>query len=217
MRFPSQYLMASSLMRFQEHYESPNRRFRSKFFTVEDYMDWSAIRTGDFSYFRDWAGFNFPYACTMPFVHDFTRKEHRICSIVEGKVQQSATCYIIASVAGDNATLAHEIVHALFYFDFEYQARVRSLFRSHRSQLSYLRRHLLSDYHRSQVLDETNAYLTTGLGTYADLMHEEGLPIPEFQKLLCDYWGLRTVKQLTSGSWQRRHLHQIDLKKGDLL
>ena len=39
-RFRSQYELASTFLRFQEHYESA--RFKNRVFTLEEFMDWYA-------------------------------------------------------------------------------------------------------------------------------------------------------------------------------
>ena len=58
LRYQSQYELATTFLRFQEHYES--RRFRNRVFSLEDFMDWYASRFGGFTYYQDWAGFNLP-------------------------------------------------------------------------------------------------------------------------------------------------------------
>ena len=57
-RFDSQYALASTFLRIQEHYESS--RFRGRVFSLEDYMDWYAGRFGAFTYYQDWSGFKRP-------------------------------------------------------------------------------------------------------------------------------------------------------------
>src|SRR5512138_554281 len=57
-RFDTLYELASTFLRFQEHYESP--RFRNRIFSLEEFMDWYAEKTGAFTYFTDWSGFNVP-------------------------------------------------------------------------------------------------------------------------------------------------------------
>ena len=55
-RFDTQYALASTFLRIQEHYES--NRFRNRVFSLEQYMDWYAAEFGAFTYFEDWSGFN---------------------------------------------------------------------------------------------------------------------------------------------------------------
>ncbi|MEK7106247.1 MAG: ABC transporter ATP-binding protein, partial [Patescibacteria group bacterium] len=55
---PTQYALASTFLRFQEHYESP--KFRGQFFSLEEFMDWYAEEYGNFTYYKDWTGFNIP-------------------------------------------------------------------------------------------------------------------------------------------------------------
>src|SRR5262245_26903475 len=65
--FETQYELASTFLRFQEHYESP--KFRKKIFSLEEFMDWYGQENkGKFSYFKDWAGFNIPSTEFEPFL-----------------------------------------------------------------------------------------------------------------------------------------------------
>src|SRR4249920_176504 len=79
-RFDSQYELASTFLRIQEHYESS--RFRGRVFTLEQYMDWYAARFGAFTYFEDWSGFNVPSTAFEPFYRGrfdpLLRKEARL-------------------------------------------------------------------------------------------------------------------------------------------
>lgn len=56
-----QYDMCMTFLRYQEKYESPNKRFRGKDFTLVDFMEWySKDRKDAFTYPADWGGFNIP-------------------------------------------------------------------------------------------------------------------------------------------------------------
>ncbi len=71
------YEIGSLFIRMQEFYECPDERFRGKYFTLDEYMDWYAGRhpQGKFSYFEDWAGFNIPGSSLIKFWNVFTEKE----------------------------------------------------------------------------------------------------------------------------------------------
>lgn len=58
--YPTQYELCMSFVRIQEFYESP--KFRGKYFTLEDYIDyWSLTKgKGSFTYPVTWSGFNVP-------------------------------------------------------------------------------------------------------------------------------------------------------------
>src|SRR5262245_51147422 len=82
-RFDAQYALASTFLRFQEHYESS--RFRDRVFSLEEYMDWYAGRFGAFTYFEDWSGFNVPSSALEPFYQGrfdpLLRKERRLLAL----------------------------------------------------------------------------------------------------------------------------------------
>ena len=56
------YDRAMLFCRAQEYYESPNKKFRGKDFSIWDYMKWYSSEYGrGFSYGVDWGGFNIPF------------------------------------------------------------------------------------------------------------------------------------------------------------
>jgi hypothetical protein len=69
--FDNQYDLASTFLRFQEHYESPE--FAGKVFTLDEYKNWyinhspRASKDGVFTYYEDWNGFNIPSKILKPF------------------------------------------------------------------------------------------------------------------------------------------------------
>jgi hypothetical protein len=65
LRSKTQYELASTFLRIQEHYESPF--FSGKIFSLEQYMDWCAARTGSFTYYEDSSGFSVPSSALQPF------------------------------------------------------------------------------------------------------------------------------------------------------
>jgi len=83
LRFDTQYELASTFLRIQEHYESS--RFRKRVFSLEDYMDWYAAEYGAFTYFEDWSGFNVPSTALAPFYRGefdpLLKKEARLLAL----------------------------------------------------------------------------------------------------------------------------------------
>ncbi|MBW3011416.1 hypothetical protein KY326_04315, partial [Candidatus Woesearchaeota archaeon] len=69
--FPTQLELTSTLLRFQEHFEG--QEFKGKIFTLEEYKEWYVAnsvmgkKTGMFTYYEDWSGFNFPSDTLGPF------------------------------------------------------------------------------------------------------------------------------------------------------
>lgn len=154
-RFDTQYALASTFLRIQEHYESS--RFRNRVFSLEQFMDWYADRYGAFTYYQDWSGFNVPSTALEPFYggrfDPLLRKEERLLRLFEG---QRPPFYIIGLAS--NADLKHELAHALFFTRPAYRKAVRAAMREY--DTSALKRRLAKmGYHRSVLADEAHAYL----------------------------------------------------------
>ena len=154
-RFASQYALASTFLRIQEHYESSH--FRGRVFTLEDYMDWYAAQFGAFTYFEDWSGFNVPSTALEPFYtgrfDPLLRKEQQLLRLFR---RVRPPFYVIGLFDDDDLT--HELAHALFFMRPDYRREVRAAMR--RFNTDAIARHLASlGYHRRVLEDEVNAYL----------------------------------------------------------
>jgi hypothetical protein len=159
--FPDQHTACSTMMRFQEHYESP--RFRGKVFTREDYEDWYATERGKFTYYEDWSGFNLPSRVLNAFkkgaFDPLTEKEKALLKLVGSRAKGDS--YVIGCIKGDAQTLAHECVHGLFAIFPKYRKDVLVTIARHPTAL--LRKKLgRMGYHPDVFDDEINAYLLTG-------------------------------------------------------
>jgi hypothetical protein len=173
-RFDTQYALASTFLRIQEHYESS--RFRNRVFSLEQFMDWYADRFGAFTYYEDWSGFNVPSSALEPFYEGkfdpLLRKEQRLLRLFEGERQP----FYVIGIA-DDADLKHELAHALFFTRPAYRKAVRAAMR--RYDTSALEKRLATlGYHRSVLADEAHAYLiapsdpTWSTGSLAGLRKE---------------------------------------------
>jgi hypothetical protein len=155
-RFDSQYALASTFLRIQEHHESP--AFRNKVFTLEQYMDWYAGRFGAFTYYQDWSGFNVPSTALQPFYDGafdpLLRKEEQFLGLFR---RERAPFYLIGISA--DADLKHEIAHALYFTRPGYRNDVRRAMR--RYDTTPLHKRLAPGYHRAVWTDEVHAYLAT--------------------------------------------------------
>jgi hypothetical protein len=157
-RFKTQYALASTFLRIQEHYESS--RFRNRVFTLEEYMDWYADRFGAFTYYEDWSGFNVPSTALDPFYAGrfgpLLRKEERLLRLFETQHESGRPFYVIG--LSDDQDLHHEIAHALYFTRPAYRAAVKAAMRGHDTMA--LRKRLASlGYHRAVLADEVHAYL----------------------------------------------------------
>ena len=158
-RFATQYALASTFLRIQEHYES--NRFRGRVFSLEDYMDWYAEQFGAFTYYEDWTGFNVPSSAFDAFYSGrfdpLLRKEQRLLRLF-AKIRKPF--YVIGLF--DERDLMHELAHALFFLQRDYRREVRAALREHNT--ARISRRLASlGYHRSVLGDEVHAYVLAGL------------------------------------------------------
>jgi hypothetical protein len=157
-RFDSQYGLASTFLRVQEHYESS--RFRNRVFTLEEYMDWYAERFGAFTYFEDWSGFNVPSTAFDPFYQGrfdpLLKKEERLLRLFEREHRAGRPYYVIGLSSDED--LQHEIAHALYFTRPAYRKAVRAAMEEY--DTSKLQQRLAEmGYHRSVLADEAHAYL----------------------------------------------------------
>jgi hypothetical protein len=164
--FDNQFVMATTLLRFQETYECSNTEFRNNPFTLEDYMDWEYETKGHFSYFDDIAGFNFPSSIVdkLEKFTDLTNKEKKFIELIkESKVGIDE--YIIGYVEGDKDELDHEISHAKFYLSETYKENASKLYETISNEFTNsLSDHLLSiGYSEDVIVDESIAYLIYGI------------------------------------------------------
>ena len=168
MIFSRQRDMAETFVRFSEHYESPE--FRGKVFTLEEFQQWYTAnsprgkRTGRFTYYQDWTGFNIPSYVLGPFYggafDPLSDREKRLLDAFEEK--RGTDFYLLGTRDGRNmATLKHEIGHALYYVSPEYRAEVmRALEEMDPGERMSIARFLLRiGYDQAVVTDETHACL----------------------------------------------------------
>lgn len=154
-RFDTQYALASTFLRIQEHYES--RRFKNRIFSLEQFMDWYAAEFGAFTYYEDWGGFNVPSTAMAPFYEGefdpLLKKEERLLRMFEGEREP----FYVIGIA-DDQELKHELAHALFFTRPAYRKAVLAAMSGY-STASLRKRLAAMGYHRSVLTDEVQAYL----------------------------------------------------------
>lgn len=159
-QFPNDYYMISSLLRFQEHYESS--RFCDKVFTLEEYMDYYANRYGNFTYLFDVAGMNFPSSALDSFYKGYfdplSYKEKKFLDLFD--TFEKPFYFIATSDESENLQddIRHEISHALFYLNPNYKKEISNLLKRYKFKeiKKYLRK---EQYHKSRFHDEIQALL----------------------------------------------------------
>jgi len=173
-QFSSQYHAASTFMRLQEFYESPDEKIRGHYFTVEEYMDWYAEKNGNFTYTSDWHGFNIPghivdkFASVFPYGNR-TEKEKDLINTIGCNRVNGAPYYVLGTSPEEADVLDHELCHALYYLSAVYKACVSGIIFTHLNSKNHklLFDKLKEDGYDDGVLwDELNAYLSTSSKYY---------------------------------------------------
>ena len=168
-RFKTQYDCCSTMLRFQEHYESPNAQFRKYPFDLETFMDWYAKVNGNFTYYSDWSGFNIPSYILSEFYHGgfdpLSFKEEMFLDMFAN--EQGEKFYIIATYTMDNdkkwekEVIKHELAHALWYVNDEYKKQVNKILKTaDKDAYDKFRATLIRKGYAAPVMkDEFQAYL----------------------------------------------------------
>jgi hypothetical protein len=170
--FTDLYQLGMTLLRVQEFYESPNPQFRDKYFELETYMDYfvKTIGKGKFDYYLRYVGFNLSGLTIQKFLSLYRKKETILRSkeelffkallplIPSEKLKQN---YLIGirQVNRENAYY-HELSHALFYLDAEYQEESLKILSNIKPKDKLkVARFLQTDYWEGVFEDEMVAYL----------------------------------------------------------
>src|SRR5208337_624717 len=123
LHFSKQYDLNMHFLRYQEFYENP--KFRNKSVALVDIMDWYSkhIGKGNFTYAKDWAGFNFPgkyiFEVHQKGIEDINRYDRLMLGIAEfiASKENSDAWYIIGTSEEDDEladTFNHELAHGIF-------------------------------------------------------------------------------------------------------
>lgn len=157
----SQEELGNTFIRFQEHYESPNPKFRNQVFTLGEFKSWYSITYGS-NYVTDWKGFNFPSRVLEPFrqglFDPLTNEENNLLNLLK---YRHDNFYIIG--AQDEATLKHELTHALYTTNNKYKSEIDNVLDKNRKKISKAYSHLLKmGYTKEVIYDEIQAYTIDG-------------------------------------------------------
>jgi hypothetical protein len=137
---PNDYDRAMTFCRVQEYYESPNERFRGKYFSFWSYMKWYSESNGNsFTYPSDWTGYNIPLRvlnewCELLLDYEsesyLNPHESILLSLWDQMTLFSGFSlndyYVIGSDSPSSATTAHELCHAKYAIDSNYRTRVNN-------------------------------------------------------------------------------------------
>jgi hypothetical protein len=160
LRFRTQYELAATFLRVQEHYESP--KFHGRVFSLEQYMDWYAADRGNFTYYQDWSGFNVPSTAFAPFYagkfDPLSEKEKQLLALFRGLRERF---YVIGIY--ESGSLTHELAHALYFTDDAYREAVQAAMRGYDTS-AFARQIVDAGYAKHVVVDEMQAYIVAPSG-----------------------------------------------------
>lgn len=167
------YDLAMYFLRYQEFYESPNKKFKGKEFSIIEFMEWYSkehIKNNIFSYPRDWGGFNIP-GTIIPDVfqlgiRDLNKYDIFMYKIYEKIYKKHKNCfYLIGSLKKDKETLKHEIAHGLYFTNLDYYYEMKSLISNIDKKTKNIMTNVLLNhmYCKEVIDDEIQAYFATGL------------------------------------------------------
>lgn len=178
------YERGMTFCRFQEFYESPNRKFRGKGFSIWEYMDWYAKKNNrGFSYAADWSGYNIPVNsivnCYKEHWMDIRKPElfetpyDQVMSDILADITHevgASDCingYIIGTDVNKGSLFQHEVCHAKYYIDPRYRRAVNGVTQRIKKalpkQYQTLRKNVLNMGYTPKVVDdEIQAYMQYG-------------------------------------------------------
>ena len=136
LKFANQDDITSTLIRFQERYESPG--FQNKVFTLREFVKWyidnskSGKETGEFGYYTDWNGFNFDSSILNPFYNGefdpLTEREQQVLRKLRPAYEEhrgKGTLFYVIGTHSDRPAEQHEIAHALWKVNSEYHQQAQ--------------------------------------------------------------------------------------------
>ena len=185
---PDQYELGMLFLRYQEFYESPNKQFNNKPFTILEFMNWYRKEMGDisFTYPEDYIGYNIPLESMVKCHGSIPDGDHntydRFMFLIITKLLNSNVTYAIGVpnylTKKTDSTFRHEVAHALWFTNPLYKYEMEQLIsKINKTQYAKLTKVLKEQMYGSKhYADEIQAYLSTGL-------HEDMRKIPGVRDL----------------------------------
>lgn len=177
LKFQNQYELCSTFMRLQEYYESPIEGIHNTLFSLEQYMDLYAEKYGNFTYTKDWTGFNIPDKAVRKFFKVFDKKllqkEKYLKKILEDNLNKRKKFYVIGYFGKTVNNwekphhrfnvFSHEIAHGLFYLNQSYKNKTLRLIKKIPFEPKLKIMYKLDEWGYNQKVfeDEIQAYLAT--------------------------------------------------------
>lgn len=166
-----QYDRSMIFLRAQEFYESSNLKFQGQKFSFFHYMDWYAKNLSkhkSFTYGSDWTGFNIPSAIIdqcYAVNDERTPYDNILLTLVQKlyQVTNNDPFYLIAADRNATSVMDHEIAHGLFFTEPTYRSQMTDLVNALPNKESLFEIIANMGYAKSVLIDEAQAYLSTGL------------------------------------------------------
>ena len=164
--FDTQRDVTSTFLRFQEYYESP--KFRGKIFSLEEFKAWyvqnspKGRKTGKFTYYTDWNGFNIPSYVLRPFYSGkfdpFSEQEKEFLEIFKDKQEPFYIIGVHRATKKLSSLLKHEVAHGLFYTDEDYRREVFAILSQFDIEPIKVELRSKAGYHEQVLKDECHAH-----------------------------------------------------------
>jgi hypothetical protein len=185
-----------SFFRVQEYYESPLKGLNRQKFNTFDFLNESMDDDGKIDYFSYWCGFNIPgnifndWRNNQDVEHVTPLELKMFEQLGESGVNYDEPFYIIGSLEGVSDIIKHEIAHALYFTNVEYNKEMFELTvelkNYHNSEYVNLQQKLLEMGYCEEVLDdEIQAYLSSEKKRY--LLREFALDFAKISKIIKKY------------------------------
>ncbi len=178
---------AKAFVRVQEHYECQDDDFRGKTFTLGEFREWYTDKTGQWSYYKDWQGFNVPCEKFAAFLNgSFDPLMQEEAELIELVRYLDPAFYIIGlGKDADADVLGHEVAHALYATDLKYRENVHRICAEYdadrqgiedwKGTEALLAKLTAMGYGENVLFDECHAYLAASRDW---LREQDGLDVP---------------------------------------
>lgn len=159
--------LAKCFIRAQEYYESPNPMFRGNTFSLADYKKWYVEQYGNWTYYKDWGGFNVPREAILVLKDCFKKKnkyEQSLLKVLSPMLNTGNNFYVIGVPYGKEKYLKHEVAHGLWKMNWQYRNDMTELVsKIPRKIYNKYETFLLEKGYCKQVIeDEIQAYVLDG-------------------------------------------------------
>lgn len=198
--FNTQKELALAFCRVEEYYEGTDK-VRGQYLSLEDFIDAYTDKDGKIDYFNRWIGFNIPGDIfSQWFKHKAsqqTKWETTLAQEVSKKIDFTKPYYVIGGKKGDMNVIDHELAHALYHMNDDYEGEMLDLtykfYKQHRKEYSKVVKKLKKmGYGDNVIKDEVQAYMSTS--TKKELVEKFELDLDttksirnEFRKVLSRY------------------------------